>query len=86
MERAVDFEIDLTGKPPLKARCLTAEYIVAIAVKVGRLKDLARVQAFLDERAVDLKILKDILERHGLMSDWLNFCQKANIKNPLKTT
>ena len=85
LDRAVDLEIDLTGHPPLKARCLTAEYLVAIAVKVGRLKDLARVQAFLDQRVVDLKALKGILERHDLMGDWLKFCDKAGIENPLKT-
>jgi hypothetical protein len=57
LENAIDLEIDLTGDPPLKARCLTAEYIVANAIKIGRLKDLARVQAFLDQDAVDLTIL-----------------------------
>ena len=86
LEKAIELKIDLTGNPPLKAKCLTAEYIVAIALKIGRLKDLARVQAFLEQRAVDLKKLKDILERHGLKSAWLDFCRKAGIENPLKST
>jgi chitinase len=59
---------------------------VATAVKVGRLKDLARVQAFLQQGAVDLAVLKDVLERHQLMGYWLNFCAKAQIENPLGTT
>ena len=75
LERAIELEIDLTDGPPLKARCLRAEHVVAIAIKLGRLKDLARVQAFLEQRAVDLSALKDVLE----------ICAKAGIENPLKS-
>lgn len=83
LERAVEVEIDMAGQPPLKARCLSAEYLVTIALKVGRLKDLARIQAFLEQQAVNLAVLKDILERHSLMNDWRGFCMKAGIVNPL---
>jgi hypothetical protein len=86
LEKAIELDIDLTGDPPLKARCLTAEHVVAIAVKLGRLKDLARVQAFLEQGAVDLITLRDILERHKLMDDWRGFCAKAGIENPLRAT
>jgi len=86
LDRAIEVEVDLTGEPPLKARCLRAEHIVAIAVKLGRLKDLARVQAFLDEGAVNLDALRDVLERHNLMNNWLSFCAKAAIDNPLRKT
>jgi hypothetical protein len=84
LKNAIELDVDLTGDPPLKARSLRAEHVVAIAVKVGRLKDLARVQAFLEQQAVDLIALKDVLERHQLMSNWLNFCTKAGIENPLQ--
>jgi hypothetical protein len=83
LDRAVEVDISLPGDPPLKARCLRAEHVVATAVKLGRLKDWARVQAFLEEAAVDLMALQDVLKRHDLMSHWLNFCTKANIENPL---
>lgn len=86
LERAIELDIDVTGDPPLKARCLKAEHIVAIAVKLGRLKDLARVQAFLEQGTVDLVALKDVLKRHDLMNNWLSFCAKAEIENPLQTT
>jgi hypothetical protein len=78
-------EIDVTDatEVPLKARCLTAEHLVAIALKVGRLKDLARIQAFLEQGAVDLFRLKDILTRHKLLDAWRAFCLKAGIKNQL---
>jgi hypothetical protein len=83
LDRAIEIEIDSTGQPPLKVRCLRAEHLVAIAVKVGRLKDLARVQAFLEVKAVDLSALKDVLTRHGLLDSWRSFCFKAGIENPL---
>lgn len=85
LERAIDVEIDLTGDRPLKARCLRAEHVVAIAIKLGRLKDLARVQAFLEQDAVDLGALKDVLQRHNLMSNWADFCAKAGIEDPLRS-
>jgi hypothetical protein len=65
---------------------LRAEYIVAFAVKFGRLKDLARVQAFLEQQAVDFFALSDVLERHNLLGPWRSFCVKAGIENPLQRT
>jgi len=60
-----------------------AEHIVATAVKLGRLKDWARIEAFLNQKAVDLTALRDVLERHALMDAWKNFCLKSGIKDPL---
>jgi hypothetical protein len=83
LDSAIETDFGLFGDPPLTARCLRAEHVVAIAIKLGRLKDLARVQAFLEQRAVDLHLLKQTLQRHGLIGDWLRFCVKAEIENPL---
>lgn len=83
LDQAIEIEIELTGDPPLKARCLTAEHIVATAVKVGRLKDWSRIEAFLNAGVVDLDTLKQILERHDLMGAWKSFCFRSGIKNPL---
>ncbi len=44
---------------------------------------LARIQAFLEQDAVDLGRLKTVLERHDLMGAWKAFCLKAAISNPL---
>ena len=84
LERAVEINVTPPGEAPVMARCLRAEHVVATALKVGRLKDLARIQAFLDQKAVDLKTLKSVLERHNLMDAWKAFCFKAAIKNPLE--
>jgi hypothetical protein len=86
LERAVELDIGVAGQPPLKARSLSAEHLVAKAVELGRLKDLARVQAFLEQKAVDIPALKDVVERHGLKAAWSSFCAKAAIEDPLKLT
>ena len=65
--------------PACRAHC-------CYSIKVDRLKDFARVQAFLEQGAVDLVALKDVLERHGLMGRWLSSCRKAGIENPLGKT
>ena len=84
LQQAIELDIDGPGQPSVKARCLRAEHLVAIALRVGRLKDLARIEAFLAERAVDLAALKDVLARHGLAGAWGAFCGKAGIKDPLE--
>jgi hypothetical protein len=86
LDSAIEININLTGDPPLRARCLRAEHLVAVALKVGRLKDLARVQAFLEQGAVDMIALRDVLKGHNLMGAWLSFCVKAGIENPLQAT
>ena len=85
LDRAIELDIGLADVAPVKVRCLRAEHVVATAVSVGRLKDLARVQAFLQQGGVNLTSLKDVLERHHLMDAWLSFCAKAEIENPLET-
>jgi hypothetical protein len=75
-------EIDMGGVPLLKVRVLTPEHIVAKAITLGRPKDIARVQAFLAEKAVDLAKLKSLLERFNLMPSWSAFCFKAGRQNP----
>jgi hypothetical protein len=84
LAQAIEVDIDLAGAPPVKARCLRAEHVVAIAVKLGRPKDLARVQAFIEHSAVNLIALKDVLERHDLMDPWRTLCARARIENPFQ--
>jgi hypothetical protein len=83
LEQAIEIDIAGPEEKPLKARCLRAEHVVATALRTGRLKDLARIQAFLEQDAVDLRRLKNVLERHNLIAAWGEFCLKAAIENPL---
>lgn len=75
-------EIEIEGTPPIKARILSPEHVVAKAISVGRLKDLARVEAFLDQNAVNPDELKTLLERFQLMQAWSAFCFKAGRNSP----
>lgn len=83
LKQANDIEMPAGDGTSFKVRCLSAEHVVAKAISVGRLKDLARVQAFLEQDKVDLQKLRKLLERHKLMAAWLDFCKKADIENPL---
>lgn len=64
-------------------RSLRSEHLIAKAVSVGRPKDLVRIQQFLDEEAVDLAALRAVLERHGLLGRWGEFCRRMAIGDPL---
>jgi len=83
LTQAVDVDVAQAGEKPVKARTLRAEHVVATALKVGRLKDLAKIQAFLEQDAIDLRRLKSVLQKHNLMKEWSVFCLKAAIENPL---
>jgi len=81
LEQAV--HIELTDGSGTKVRCLRAEHVVATAVNLGRVKDLVRIEVFLEQGAVELPVLKGVLERHGLQDKWRTFCLKAGIQDPL---
>lgn len=55
--------IEYEGVP---ARIFLAEYVIAIAVNVGRLKDHARIQQMQEQAEFDKKLLEDILHRYKL--------------------
>jgi len=49
---------------------MRAEHLVAIMLQVGRLRDYARAQMFLEQDVLDPDALADILRRHGLEDSW----------------
>lgn len=52
---------------------MTAEHLVAIALKTGRAKDHARILQFLDSPVLDRSKLDSILTRHALATKWEQF-------------
>ena len=52
---------------------LSAEHLVAIALKTGRAKDYARIVQFLEQDAVEADNLNRILMRHKLVDKWEKF-------------
>ena len=55
---------------------MTAEHLVAIALRTGRTKDYNRILQFVEQDAVDRGKLQNILQRNGLVSKWQQFERK----------
>jgi hypothetical protein len=54
-------------------RVVQPEHLVAMMLKVGRLKDFARIQMFLSQDAINSEVLEDILQRYDLNNKWDEF-------------
>lgn len=66
----------------VRGKWLTAEYLMAICVKTGRLKDKLRIQQFVEFGKYDNGKLDDILKRHNLAEKWekaREFLEKDNV-------
>lgn len=57
-------------------RVMSAEHLMAIALKTGRTKDHNRILQFIEQVPYDPAKLKDIVERHGLSAKWKSFERK----------
>ena len=55
---------------------MSAEHLVAIALRTGRSKDHIRILQFIEQDAVDRGKLHDVLARHGLVAKWKQFENK----------
>ena len=83
IEQAAVVEDPFGTEATISTWMLSAEHVVATALKTGPPKDFVRISAFLDTEAVDLDLLGDILDRHGLGDKWASFCQKTGRTDPL---
>jgi hypothetical protein len=61
---------DFEGVP---FRVVSAVHLAAIALSVGRAKDLARVLALFECGAVSAEAVRDLAHRHGLHDAWSRF-------------
>jgi hypothetical protein len=76
---------DVFGTDGLVAtRVLSAAHVVATALRTGRPKDFLRINAFIEEGAVDLDRLKAVISSRGLGARWAAFCRKAGREDPLE--
>jgi len=71
-EEALDqaIETDVDG---IRTRVMTAEHLVAIALKLSRAKDKIRITQFLESGVLDANRLDEIITRHGLLAKWRQF-------------
>ena len=82
LARAEEVEIEMPSEGSVTTRVLRPEHLVAIALRVGRPKDRIRIIQFLDEQAVDVQALCDVIGRHGLRDAWRTFCNRTGISDP----
>ena len=71
MEEAV--ATDFEGVP---FRVVRADHLAAIALSVGRAKDLARILALLESGSVSREALESLAARHSLTEAWRRFEDK----------
>ena len=57
-------------------RVLTAEHLVALALRLGRAKDFSRILQFIEAGVLDPAKLDPILARHDLLAKWEHFGHK----------
>jgi hypothetical protein len=55
---------------------MSAEHLVAIALKTGRAKDFARILQFIESGVTDTAALNTIFLRHGLLDKWEVFVKR----------
>jgi hypothetical protein len=85
LESATEVTVELEGGA-VQTRILTAEHIVAIALRTGRPKDRLRVLQFLQNMAMDLAVLCPLLERYGLSRGMSELCRSVGIADPCVVT
>lgn len=60
-------------------RVMTPEYLVAIMLDTGRLKDFLRIGVFLQHEVVNLEDLERILAKHKLTQKWKDNINKFQV-------
>lgn len=68
LREAVTMDVD--GIP---ARVFSAEHLAAIALQTGRGKDKARLNLFIEAKALNLARFERLVEQHGLSPLWEKF-------------
>jgi hypothetical protein len=77
LQQAVETEVD-----GVRTWVITAEHLVAMALKTARAKDFARILQFVEAGVLDADQLDAILKRHGLLEKWEQFGVKFLRGNP----
>jgi hypothetical protein len=68
LQQAVETEVE-----GVRTWVITAEHLVAMALKTARAKDFARILQFVEAGVLDADKLDSILKRHGLLEKWEQF-------------
>jgi len=71
-KEAVQHAVPVTYKN-IQVNVLRPEYLIAIFLRVFRLKDQEKIVRLLEQTEIDKNLLSDILTRHGLKEKFENF-------------
>lgn len=73
LEQEAIAQASTTKVEGVATRVMSAEHLMAIALKTGRAKDHNRILQFIEQVPYDPAKLADIFERHGLDAKWQTF-------------
>lgn len=62
----------------MKVKVFRAEYLVAIYLRVGRPRDVAKIQALLEQAEIDPERLQQIIQVHHLQEQWNRYHEKTS--------
>ena len=74
-QEAIETAVE-TSAEGVSTRIMSAEHLAAIALRTGRSKDYLRILALVEQGALDVSKLQEILQRHGLMKKWQEFSKR----------
>jgi hypothetical protein len=57
----------------VRTKVVTLEYLIAIAIQLGRPKDIAKLPLMIEQGNPDMAVLKNILGKHKLTGKWEAF-------------
>jgi len=72
---AIDNARDITYNG-IKTKILSAEYLIAIALKVGRRKDFEKITRLFEQSKIDKSVLEKMLKKHGLSDKFKKWKKK----------
>ena len=79
LDEAVDEANEFQLAEKVIVRVMTPEYLVAVMLDTGRLKDYLRIGVFLQHEVVNLDELQSILAKHNLTEKWQENINKFQI-------
>ena len=56
----------------VRTKVVAPEYLIAILLRAGRKKDIEKIEKLLEQTKIDLKQLKNILDKYGLSDKFKN--------------
>jgi hypothetical protein len=72
VKEAVQYSVEVKyGR--IKTRVLGLEYLIAVMLQTYRSKDRERLVKIFEEAKIDLKLLKNILEKYGIYEKYVQF-------------